>query len=188
MSNRSVLTACLSFIGGVGFGAFAMYQHMKEIRRAEQKEIEDYYHDQVAATMDHLREVQKDCDNTVSEYKKQIASLSSKLEIKNINSELQEQLNASDIYEIDETEYGGEPKYARYQYRYYPDDECYVNSSYDIPIDDEEIADMLGPVDPAKIFEASDFEKEAVYVRNDPLECDIAIFLAEGSFEGPDDE
>lgn len=72
--------------------------------------------------------------------------------------------------------------YARFNYIFYPEQDEYYNSDYQTPVEEEELRDILGDVHPEDHF--GEFEDEVVYIRNEDLKVDVAVFLAE---EPPDD-
>lgn len=83
-------------------------------------------------------------------------------------------------YIIRPDEYGTLPDYGRFRYTYYEGNERYVNSDYHVPVEEEEVLDMIGPGIPDHFGE---YEDDTVYVRNDELKTDIAIYLADGCFD-----
>ncbi len=80
-------------------------------------------------------------------------------------------------------EYGTQRDFARFNYVFYPEQDEYYNRDYQTPVEEEELRDMLGDVHPEDHF--GEFDDEVVYVRNEDLKVDIAIFLAE---DPPDEE
>lgn len=81
-----------------------------------------------------------------------------------------------DIFIIKPEEYGDNPSWAKFSYVYDPDTDSYTNATFDIEVDDEEILDMIGTGIPDHFGE---FEDDAVYVRNQDLKTDIAVYLKE---------
>lgn len=80
-------------------------------------------------------------------------------------------------------EYGTEPDFARFRYVFYPELDKYYNSDCETPVDKDEIDDMLGGVHPEDHF--GEFEDETVYIRNEDLKVDLAIYLGGDS---PDED
>lgn len=85
------------------------------------------------------------------------------------------------IYIIKPEEYGDNDGWDKLSYLYFPDSDKYVNATYDAPVDDEEIANTLKGLNVATHF--GEFEDDAVYVRNEDLKLDVAVYLSDKDFD-----
>lgn len=81
------------------------------------------------------------------------------------------------IYIIKPEEYGDDPTWAKYSYIYDPDTDRYLNATYQVEVEYEEILDMIGKGIPEHFGEIED---DAVYVRNEDIKADIAVYLKDG--------
>lgn len=84
------------------------------------------------------------------------------------------------IFIIKPEEYGDNPTWAKYSYIYNPDTDSYINATFQVEVDDEEVLDTIGPGIPDHFGE---FEDDAVYVRNETIHADIAVYLKEDGRE-----
>lgn len=80
-----------------------------------------------------------------------------------------------DVYILKPEEYGEREGYEQISYLYFPDADKYVNAAYQATVDEEEVNTILEGVNAADHF--GEFEDDAVYVRNERLKMDIAVYL-----------
>lgn len=83
-------------------------------------------------------------------------------------------------------EYGTRKDYARFRYVFYPEQDEYYNSDYQTPVEEEELKDILGDVHPEDHF--GQFDDDVVYVRNEDLKVDVAVYLAEDTPEAEEED
>ena len=174
----------LAFVGGAVIGAVLTDFWWKEKNREEveqvRNELKSYYKDKLT------EETEKVADESIEEIERLKTEINSKTDQLRISTErlmtqTEKEIETATKYIIRPDEYGEKPNYGRFRYTYYPDNDIYVNSDYDVPVEEEEVLDMIGPGIPDHFGEIED---DVVYVRNDELKTDVAVYLAEGSFEG----
>ena len=168
MKNGYVALCCII---SSGLSAYAVHQFWKKKHRDEMNELrdrlDDIYHEKLAS------ETEKIADETREAVKLECGKNS-----ENEKTEMEKAVEKEKITILNPEEYGDEREFARFQYRYYPENECFVNTDYDMAVDDDEIFGMVGD-DIKERLEESD----EVYVRNWDLEADIAIYRGEGSYD-----
>lgn len=154
--------------GAIGVHIYWKDRHKKEMNELR-KELNDIYHEKLTAETERVADETREAVS--KEYEKHESPKKEK-------TELEKEVEEENITILKPEEYGDDPDFARFQYRYYPDNECFVNTDYDLPIDDAEIFDLAG----RDIKERLD-ESDEVFVRNWDLKTDIAIYRGEGSFD-----
>ena len=157
----------------------------KDAVEEERKNREAIVKDKVEKKLDEmLRDTPPEEESVLSKREQRIRELKKQHEaakrMEEKRNEASRRVQKETRYIIRPDEYGERPDYGRYSYTYYEGNERYVNSDFNVPVEEEEILDMIGPDIPEHFGE---FEDDAVYVRNEDLKTDIAVYLAEGSFD-----
>lgn len=196
---KKVFGYLMAAAGGALIGGLATKLHLekkyrKDIRDREDR-LWDRYKEKVAektelATRDAYEELET-IKNSMTDLE-QLLNDERKLRKLGVPEELipsgsmtakQREIQLARAFIIRPDEYGTNKDYARFRYVFYPESNEYYNSDYQTPVEEDELKDILGDVHPEDHY--GEFEDEVVYVRNDDLKVDVAIFLAE---ETPDDE
>lgn len=177
----------LAALAGAAVGSIVTYLYWSNRNKKELEEVREelraYYKERIAT---ETEQATKEAYEALEEEKAaHVRDLNDKKILDKacdtpIMTPFQKQLMKETRFIIKPDEYGENPVYARFRYSYYPDDDTYVNSDYDIPVDDAEVLDMIGPGIPDHFGEIED---DVVYVRNTELQADIAVYLAEGAYE-----
>jgi hypothetical protein len=142
---------------------------MNELR----DQLDDIYRERLAKETERVADETREA--VVEEHKKQ-----ERLEQfdRRDKTETERAVEKEKITVLKPEEYGDDPNYARFQYRYYPDNECFVDVDVDMACDDDEIYGMVGDDIKEKLEECDE-----IYIRNWELEADIAIYRGEGSYD-----
>lgn len=93
-------------------------------------------------------------------------------------TETEEAVENEKITLLKPEEYGDDPEFARWTYRYYAESDCFVNPDYDIPVDQDEVRDTVG-----ENIEELLGESDEIFVRNWDLKADIAVYRCDGGYD-----
>lgn len=177
MSKKDILKASFvvgSYVLSAAAGAFGASLYWRKRCRQEVQKAEESLKAYFKKTKEEAKKEAR--EETVAELAKDEEILKQALSFS-------EKIQEEKIYIIKPDDYGDDPNYAKYTYTYYPDNAMYV-SMYDLPVDDEEMHDILGEDICAHIEDHfGQFDNDAVYVRNEELQTDVAIYLADGAYE-----
>lgn len=182
MKQISIITglAASALCGAAGWFATNMYwkRRNREEVEAVREGLKEFYEERLKVKDDEVKEQTAVAKADVYELRKgTITSVSARpVETK---EPVQDQ-NES-IYIIKPEEYGDNEGWDKLSYLYFPDPDKYVNASYDVPVDEEEIANTLKGLNVANHF--GEFEDDAVYVRNEDLKLDVAVYLSDKDFD-----
>lgn len=168
------MSALSHFCTGIIFGVGAWYitdQYWKKRNEREVAEVREnlkaYYNEREAEKTEKI--VQETREACMIEFNKANTE-------NNMGDAEKAETKKRDIYIIKPEEYGENPGWAKFSYKYNPDTDSYTNATFDVEVDDEEIDDMIGKGIPDHFGE---FEDDAVYVRNEDLKTDIAVYLTD---------
>ena len=143
-------------------------KHKNEMRELR-KTLNDIYEKRLIA-------VKKETEEKIrSEEKKKTEEIPS---TKHEKTETEEAVENENITLLKPEEYGDDPDFARWTYRYYTENDCFVNPDYDIPVDQDEVSDTVGDDIKALLNESDE-----IFVRNWDLKADIAVYRCDGSYE-----
>lgn len=195
---KKVFGYLMAAAGGALIGGLATKLHLEKKYRKELRTREDNlwdrYKDKLAektelATKDAYEELET-IKNSMTDLE-QLLNDERKLRKLGVPEELipsgsmtakQREIQLARAFVIRPDEFGTRKDYARFNYVFYPEQDEYYNSDYQTPVEEDELRDILGDVHPEDHF--GEFEDEVVYIRNEDLKVDVAVFLAE---EPPDD-
>lgn len=93
-------------------------------------------------------------------------------------TEMEEAVENENITLLKPEEYGDDPDFARWTYRYYAESDCFVNPDYDLAVDADEVRDTVGDN-----IEELLGESDEIFIRNWNLKADIAVYRCDGSYD-----
>lgn len=187
--KKHVIGYFIAAIGGALIGSLATKLYVTKRHNDELKDIrQELRKDYKARLAEQTELATKDACEALDIVKQELADLKI---MRNIGAsepltKKQKEVQQERAFVIRPDEYGTRPDFARFRYIFNPDHDEFINSDYQTIVEKEEIDDMLGEVHPEDHF--GEFEDEVVYIRNEDLKVDIAVYLSEDFPTADEDE
>lgn len=186
---RKLILPAMSLTAGIVVGSVVtilMLQKKNREKLAQERNVLwRHYADQIAAKTElATEELHEELERVNTELSKAKDELRDRDILKNIASTEQEVKTSvnENAFIIRPDEFGTIPDYDRFYYTYCEEDgKFYIDGNRENPACEEEIGDMFRAVHPEDHF--GEYEDDAVYLRNDDLHTDIAVYLAEETTE-----
>lgn len=182
----------LTFCSGLVLGGLSVWRYKDKQKEQEieevRNELKSYFEDKLAEeTEAYANECRERYEGKIVEMQAELTAAKDSSLLQSVNSssndssltETERMARDSKIYIIRPDEYGTAPDYARFRYIYYPDEDRYENSIVGIEVEPEEVFDLFGHTHPMDHF--GEFDDSAVFLRNENIMADIAIYLADDS-------
>lgn len=177
--NIVASVAASALCGAASWFATNMYwkrRNQKEVE-AVREGLKEFYEERLKAKDEQVKASETTMPDVCELRKGTITSASAR----RVETKEPAQDQNESIYIIKPEEYGDNAGWDKLSYLYFPDPDKYVNATYDVPVDDEEIANTLKGLNVATHF--GEFEEDAVYVRNEDLKLDVAVYLSDKDFD-----
>lgn len=187
--KKHVIGYFVAAIGGALVGSLATKLYMTKRHNDELKDVRQELRKDYKARLTEQTEIAtKDAYDALEVVRQELSDLKT---MKSIGAtekptKKQKEIQKARAFIIRPDEYGTRPDFARFRYIFNPDQDEYINSDCQTIVEKEEIDDVLGEVHPEDHF--GEFEDEVVYIRNEDLKVDIAVYLSEDSPTADEDE
>lgn len=181
------LKVAVAFVGGAVTGGLVSYIYVTNRHKGEldevRTELSSYYKDKV---IKETELASSEAYEELDRVKTELNQMKEKVTQAMTNTVKKQTLQDAPAYIIRPDEFGMRPDYDKFYYTFCADDgKFYIDASMDTPAEAIEIDDMFQTLHPEHHF--GEFEDDAVYVRNDDLKTDIAVYLADGPAEDIDE-
>lgn len=186
--NKALITTlsmvCSALAGAAVTHFYWRARHADELEEVR-SELHDYYKQQIAektelATQELHEALEAEKAEKDRAIKKGIAEFTDRMLLSDevTSEDFRQQIQNLKIYQIRPEEFGQLEGYGKWKYSYFPKEDRYVDTVYGTAVDDKELNNSFGAFNPIEHF--GEFEEGTVFIRNEDLQMDIAVYEIEG--------
>jgi hypothetical protein len=189
MRVSKALAPALSAVFGALVGAAVTHfywraRHADELEEVR-SDLHEYYKQQIAketelATSELHKALEAEKAEKDRAIKKGIAEFTDRMLLSDdvTSDDFRKQIQNLKIYTIRPEEFGQLEGFGKWKYSYFPKEDRYVDTVYGTAVDDKELNSSFGTFNPLEHF--GEFEDDTVFIRNEDLRMDIAVYCVDG--------